>query len=223
LFPVDVVAMNIPHYPEIITHAMDFKTIEEKLENSFPGKDIPKPNQPRYFSADQFIADVRLVFSNCVKFNGPEHTISLMGRRLEELFDKSIKNLPPPEEAKPPPVKKAPPPPPAPTPTAVTKNRAPRRTSTSTPVIRRNDSVSAGGSRPKREIHPPPSKDLPYTDVTKKSRKARAAKDNLNAEQLKFCSKLLSDLHRKQHWTIASPFYEPVGTSFSTILGVNDF
>jgi hypothetical protein len=216
LFPVDVVAMNIPHYPEIITHPMDFKTIEEKLENSVLGKEVPKPDQPRYLSADQFIADVRLVFSNCVKFNGPEHMISLMGRRLEELFDKSIKNLPPPEEAKPPPVKKAPPPP-APAPTAVAKNRAPRRPSTSTPVIRRNDSSSAGGSRPKREIHPPPSKDLPYADVSKKSRKARAAKDNLNAEQLKFCSKLLGDLHRKQHWTIANAFYEPVGGSGDTL------
>lgn len=214
LAPVDVVAMNIPHYPEIITHPMDFKTIEDKLENSVPGKDIPRPDQPRYLSADQFIADVRLVFSNCVKFNGPEHMISLMGRRLEELFDKSIKNLPPPEEVKPVPVKKAPPPPPPPTPaTPAAKNRVPRRPSTSTPIIRRNDSISAGGSRPKREIHPPPSKDLPYTDASKKSRKARAAKDNLNAEQLRFCSKLLSDLHKKSHWTIANPFYEPVGAS----------
>jgi hypothetical protein len=97
LFPVDVVAMNIPHYPEIVTHPMDFKTIEEKLDNSVPGK-VSKPDQPQYTSTDQFIVDVRLVFSNCVKFNGPEHTISLMGRRLEEPFDKSIKNLPPPEE-----------------------------------------------------------------------------------------------------------------------------
>lgn len=211
LFPVDIVTMNIPHYPEIVTHPMDFKTIEEKLENSVPGKEVPKPDQPRYLSADQFIADVRLVFSNCVKFNGPEHQISMMGRRLEELFDKSIKNLPPPEEAKPAPVKKAPPPPPPPAPvTAPVKPRVPRRPSTSTPVIRRNDSTSAGGSRPKREIHPPPSKDLPYADVSKKSRKARAAKDNLNAEQLRFCSKLLGELHKKQHWTIANAFYEPV-------------
>ena len=215
LYPVDIVAMNIPHYPEIITHPMDFATIEEKLNSSNPAKPDPNPQKPRYHTADQFIADVRLIFSNCVKFNGSEHAISMMGRRLEELFDKSIKNIPPPEEAKPAPVKKAPPPAPVPTPapTAPAKQRVPRRPSTSTPVIRRNESVSAGGSRPKREIHPPPSKDLPYADVPKKSRKARAAKDNLNAEQLRFCSKLLGDLHRKQHWTIASPFYEPVGTS----------
>jgi bromodomain-containing factor 1 len=225
LVPVDIVAMNIPHYPEIVTHPMDFSTIEEKLNSSNPTKPDPNLEKPRYQAADQFIADVRLVFTNCVKFNGPEHAISQMGRRVEELFDKSIKNLPPPEEAKPAPVKKAPPPvpaPPAPIPTptatAPAKQRAPRRPSTSTPVIRRNDSISAGGSRPKREIHPPPSKDLPYADVPKKSRKARAAKDNLNAEQLRFCSKLLGDLHRKTHWNIASPFYEPVGACPSQFL-----
>jgi hypothetical protein len=142
------------------------------------------------------------------------------GRRVEELFDRSIKNIPPPEEAKPAPVKNAPvPAPPTPTPaaSAPVKQRATRRPSTSTPVIRRNESISAGGSRPKREIHPPPSKDLPYADAPKKSRKARAAKDNLNVEQLRFCNKLLSDLHWKNHWNVASPFYEPVGASVSIL------
>jgi hypothetical protein len=220
LVPVDIVTMNIPHYPEIVTHPMDFSTIEVKLNSSNPTKPDLNPENPRYQTTDQFIADVRLVFANCVKFNGPDHAISQMGRRVEELFDRSIKNIPPPEEAKPAPVKKAPvPAPPAPTPaaSAPVKQRAPRRPSTSTPVIRRNESISAGGSRPKREIHPPPSKDLPYADAPKKSRKARAAKDNLNVEQLRFCSKLLSDLHRKTHWNVASPFYEPVGASVSIL------
>ena len=214
LYPVDIIATNIPHYLEIVTHPTDFSKIEDKLNSLNPAKPDPNLEKPRYQTADQFIADVRLVFSNCVKFNSSEHAISLMGRRLEELFDKSIKNIPPPEDAKSAPVKMAPVPAPAPPPTtpAPVKQRVPRRPSTSTPVIRRNESISAGGSRPKREIHPPPSKDLPYADVPKKSRKARAAKDNLNAEQLRFCSKLLSDLHRKAHWTVASPFYEPVGT-----------
>ena len=78
--PVDVVSMNIPHHLEIITHPMESKAIEETFDNSLPGKEALKPHQPRYLSADQFIADVRLVFSNCVKFNGPEHPISLIGR-----------------------------------------------------------------------------------------------------------------------------------------------
>ncbi|KAF9782654.1 hypothetical protein BJ322DRAFT_1009100 [Thelephora terrestris] len=96
--------------------------------------------------------------------------------------------------------------PPAPV-TAPAKRRGPQRPSTSTLVIRRNNSFSAGRNQPKREILPPSSKDLLY-DVSKKSRMARAAKDNLNTEQLTFCSELLSELHRKQCWAIASPFYE---------------
>jgi len=45
--------------------------------------------------------------------------------------------------------------------------------------------------------------DLPYTVIPKEPRKAKAAKDSLNAEQLRFCSKLLGDLHQGAHW--ASP------------------
>jgi bromodomain-containing factor 1 len=98
IYPVDFVAMNIPHYPSIITHPMDFSTIERKLNASNPAKPDPNPDVPLYNSAEEFIADVRLIFSNCVTFNGPEHQITMMGRRVEELFDKSLKNLPGPEE-----------------------------------------------------------------------------------------------------------------------------
>ena len=80
LFPVDVVALNIPHYPEIVTHPMDFSTIERKLSFSSPAEPDPNPENPRYLTADQFIADVRLVFTNCIKFNGLDHAISQMGR-----------------------------------------------------------------------------------------------------------------------------------------------
>ena len=106
-------------------------------------------------------------------------------------------------QVKPPPVKKAPtPPPPLPT-----KKPVARRPSTSVPVIRRTEEPG----RPKREIHPPPPKDLPYADVPKKMRKAKLPKDSGVAEQLKFCDKVLKDLNKKVHWNIANPFYEPVG------------
>jgi hypothetical protein len=35
-------------------------------------------------------------------------------------------------------------------------------------------------------------------------------KDDVTAEQLRFCGKVLSDLHKKQYYNFASPFYEPV-------------
>lgn len=55
-----MVAMNIPHYLEIVTHPMDFSTIELKLNFSNPAKPDPSPENPRYQTANQFIVDVRL-------------------------------------------------------------------------------------------------------------------------------------------------------------------
>ncbi|KAJ7275282.1 Bromodomain-containing protein [Mycena haematopus] len=206
LHPVDPAALGIPHYPTIVRTPMDLSTIERKLNSSNPSKPDPNPENPRYFSADEFIADVRLVGKNCLLFNGADHPISAKAQHLEEVFEKQIKNLPLPVEVKPPPIVKkvATPPPPAP----VKKAQPPRRASTSMPVIRRSDATEVV-SRPKREIHPPPPKDLPYADIPKK-RKTRRVKDDGTAEQLKFCANLLSLLHRKQHYAIASPFYEPV-------------
>jgi len=92
--PVDPVALGIPHYPSIIKNPMDFSTIERKLASSNPTKPDPNPSNPRYYAADEFITDVRLVFSNTLTFNGPEHAVTLMGKHLQEVFDKQIKNIP---------------------------------------------------------------------------------------------------------------------------------
>lgn len=97
LHPVDSVALNIPHYPSIIKNPMDFGTIERKLMSSNPQKPDTNPNNPRYNNADEFIVDVRLVFTNCLTFNGPDHAISKAGKHIESVFDKQIKNLPPPQ------------------------------------------------------------------------------------------------------------------------------
>lgn len=209
--PVDPVALNIPHYPTIIKNPMDLGTIERKLLASNPVKPETSPNIPRYYSAEEFISDVRLVFSNCITFNGPDHVIAQAGKHVEAVFDKQIKQLPPPAEPKPPIVKKVatPPPPPPPAPPKKAAAAPVRRPSTSVPVIRRNEAEQAS-ARPKREIHPPPPKDLPYADVPKKMRKVKVPKDDGTGEQLKYCGRILSDLQRKQHQTIAAPFYEPV-------------
>lgn len=98
LTPVDPVALNIPHYPSIIKHPMDFSTIDRKLAASNPSKPDPNLSNPRYLNADEFIADVRQIFKNSFTFNGPEHPITLMGKRVEAVFDKQIKQLPPPAE-----------------------------------------------------------------------------------------------------------------------------
>jgi bromodomain-containing factor 1 len=97
LRPVDPVELNIPHYYSIIKHPMDLGTVERKLQSSNPLKPDPNTTNPRYFNSDEFIADVRLIFTNCLTFNGEVHVITKLSRFLEEMFDKQMKNLPPPE------------------------------------------------------------------------------------------------------------------------------
>ncbi|RDX56080.1 Bromodomain-containing protein [Lentinus brumalis] len=204
LNPVDPVALGIPHYPTIVKRPMDFSTIERKLAASNPAKPDLNSANPRYHTAEQVVQDIRLIFSNCVTFNGPDHPVTQMGKRVEAVFDKQIKQMPAAEEPKAIAPKKVASP--LPPPSAPAKKTA-RRPSQSVPVIRRNDE---GVGRPKREIHPPAPKDLPYSEAPRKPRKAKVPKDAIVAEQLKYCEKVWKDLHQKQHYNIAHPFYEPV-------------
>ena len=72
--------------------------------------------------------------------------------------------------------------------------------------------MESATARPKREIHPPPPKDLPYAEPAKKMRSVRKAKiDNGAEEQMKYCAKILAELNKKQYFHVAEPFYEPVG------------
>lgn len=69
--------------------------------------------------------------------------------------------------------------------------------------------------RPKREIHPPPPKDLPYADAPRKARKGKK-KDDGTVEQLKYCGKILTDfVKQKKYWPAVQPFMEPVGKILS--------
>jgi bromodomain-containing factor 1 len=98
LRPVDPIALGIPHYPSVIKSPMDFSTIERKLATSNPAKPDPNPANPRYNNAEEFVSDVRLIFSNSLTFNGPDHAVTAMGKRVEEIFDKQVKNMPAPLE-----------------------------------------------------------------------------------------------------------------------------
>ncbi|KAK6360396.1 hypothetical protein TWF730_006538 [Orbilia blumenaviensis] len=69
------------------------------------------------------------------------------------------------------------------------------------PQIRRDSIVTADG-RPKRPIHAPPPKDLPYSDLKPRRKKSVA--------EFKFCEGIMKELWKKQHNAIAFPFYNPV-------------
>ncbi|NWR81707.1 BRD2 protein, partial [Centropus unirufus] len=69
--PVDASALGLHDYHDIIKHPMDLSTIKRKMENR------------DYHDAQEFAADVRLMFSNCYKYNPPDHDVVAMARKLQ--------------------------------------------------------------------------------------------------------------------------------------------
>ncbi|KAI9366679.1 Bromodomain-containing protein [Pilaira anomala] len=82
LKPVDYVKLNLPEYPKIVTKPMDLLMVESKL-NSF-----------QYGTVEEFISDVRLIFDNCFKFNGPEGMLSVLCQNVESAFEKGLRQMP---------------------------------------------------------------------------------------------------------------------------------
>ncbi|XP_044049533.1 tripartite motif-containing protein 66 [Siniperca chuatsi] len=72
------------HYYQIIKRPMDLSVIRAKLN---------KRNTRHYNSADQFVADVYLMFRNCAKFNYPDSEVAQAGSSLETFFTSKLKEV----------------------------------------------------------------------------------------------------------------------------------
>lgn len=78
-------------------------------------------------------------------------------------------------------------------------------------------------ARPKREIHPPPPKDIDYTEQAPKraapggkvGKNGKRKKDDGTLEQLRFCVRIVNDLYKKQYTTFAQYFYDPVSEEYA--------
>jgi len=79
--PVEPVELNIPDYFTIITHPMDLSTVETKLLNE------------EYNSADEFAADMRLIWSNAKVFNSPNHEVYKAADNLAAIFEKKMSHV----------------------------------------------------------------------------------------------------------------------------------
>ena len=177
LLPVDIVKLNIPLYYNFIKRPMDLSTIEKKLTLN------------AYADVKDFVDDFNLMVDNCARFNGADSVIAQMARNIQASFEKHMLNMPPRDA------------------TLAGKANGARRKASSTPgelnsegvpTIRR-DSVANG--RPKREIHPPKTKDLPY-DVRPRKKKFVA--------ELRFSQQVLKELTSKKYESFNFPFLEPV-------------
>ncbi|CAM8903332.1 unnamed protein product [Rhodiola kirilowii] len=81
LVPVDPVELFIPDYFNVIKHPMDLGTIKSKLEKN------------KYTEVDEFAADVRLTFSNAMKYNPPGNFVHVMAKELSDLFNTMWKSV----------------------------------------------------------------------------------------------------------------------------------
>lgn len=80
--PVDADLLGLHDYHDIIKKPMDLGTVKRKMDGR------------EYKSAPEFASDVRLIFTNCYKYNPPDHDVVAMGRKLQDVFETRYANIP---------------------------------------------------------------------------------------------------------------------------------
>jgi bromodomain-containing factor 1 len=200
--PVDPVALNIPNYFDVVKEPMDLKTIDSRLKTD------------AYKTIAEFLKDFDTMVGNAVKFNGPDHPVTQHGFHLRQAIDRNLSSLPTHEYTEPTPAEKkakkaSVPKPPRRRESRSSMGNAKSPTGTGQtfalgpagiPLIRRDSTVVDG--RPRREIHPPAPKDLPYSTSKPKRKKFQL--------ELKFCEDILTEMKKPKWQPISWPFQLPV-------------
>lgn len=132
-----------------------------------------------YRTPEEVQDDFNLMVDNCARFNGDKSLITRMGRNIQALFEKLLLNVPLRD------------------PSAETRKRRAMSPENGVPTIRRDTS----SGRPKREIHPPRPRDMPY-DIRPRSKRLLT--------DLRFASLVVKELMLKKHEAYNYPFLEPV-------------
>ncbi|KAG2462171.1 ST5 protein, partial [Polypterus senegalus] len=77
------------HYYQIIKRPIDLSAIQRKLNKKSP---------LHYYTTEEFVADIQLMFRNCAKFNYPDSEMAQAGRTLELFFKEKLKQIFPEKE-----------------------------------------------------------------------------------------------------------------------------
>ena len=211
LVPVDPVALNIPQYFQYITKPVDLSLIEKKLQLKV------------YSNVEEFYSDFKLMVDNCVRFNGETSGIAIMAKNLFQAFEKHMNNMPSRDLPKKNTASN----------TSSTSSSgggggssSSSNTTTSTASQSRSGksftngtsgvesakaatatSAAPASKRPKRQIHPPKTKDLYYNEISKTNAKP---KDKNILQDLNFAKNVVKDLMSKKYININFAFLEPV-------------
>lgn len=77
--------IDIPNYYDIITQPMSLRVVKKRLMNQY------------YWSADDAIQDISLVFENAYRVTDPNSVMSRMAANVESLFHAHLQAMPQPE------------------------------------------------------------------------------------------------------------------------------
>lgn len=166
--PVDPVALNIPDYFDIIKNPMDLSTITKKLESG------------EYADADAFVADVRLMLSNCFTYNHPESQVTKMGKSLEKYFNGAVAKIPQSLST-----------------LGDMKNRRKSEPALPPPTV--------ASQRVRRESHAPPRLASVPAAPSPRGRSRTST-----SPEMAFCNNVMRELLKKTHQAVSWPFMEPV-------------
>lgn len=68
---MDTKALGLVDYFDIIKKPMDLGTVKDKMERR------------EYGNATEFVDDVRLIFTNCYRYNQPDTDVVAMAKKLQ--------------------------------------------------------------------------------------------------------------------------------------------
>ncbi|ESO06581.1 hypothetical protein HELRODRAFT_64016 [Helobdella robusta] len=80
--PVDAELLGLDDYHELIEMPMDLGTVKRKIESN------------EYKTASEFANDVRLIFTNCYRYNAHGSDVVAMARKLQDVFELKYAHTP---------------------------------------------------------------------------------------------------------------------------------
>ena len=79
LYPIDPDALGIPDYPKLIKKPMDLTTVLRKAYNK------------EYLSIEDWMSDINLIWSNCIKFNGRDSCFGILADQMSKYVANEVR------------------------------------------------------------------------------------------------------------------------------------